>query len=274
MEERRFLSVYYTLSTLLSLITGLILVLLTPVIVEFFNNEYLKYFWFIFAVLPWNLIILSSIENVLVVYNKTKNLLVFKLFNSLFLLLSVISVKLFSLSFLQYMAIYIMGQSIFALSVYIIVKNITGEKMKFSLSRLVIKNIFTFSIPIGIASVIGTLNIELGKLYISLFYGAEQLAIYSNASKELPLVIIASAITAVLIPQLTRLLKKNENEKAVMLWNNATSISYTIICLFSISFFVFAPDIIAFLYSEKYLPGVSIFRIIQWFYCCVVLILE
>ena len=124
-----------------------------------------------------------------------------------------------------------------------------------------IREIFVFSIPLGLASVVGTLNIEIDKLLIGRLMSTEDLAVYTNASKELPLTIIATSITAVLLPQLAKMLKKGEGKEAVSLWGNAVELSFLCICLFVAGVFTYAPDVMSLLYSEKYLSGLSVFRV-------------
>ena len=96
---------------------------------------------------------------------------------------------------------------------------------------------------------------------VGAFYSTDQLAIYTNASKEMPVTIIASSLTAVLMPKLVRLLKNGKNNEVVKLWGETIILSYVFICFFTAFLFVFAPQIMEVLYSEKYLPGVNIFRI-------------
>jgi Membrane protein involved in the export of O-antigen and teichoic acid len=259
-EKDKFLSVYYTISTFLSCFVGLVLVMSVPLLVKIFANPLITYFIYFLAVFPWTKIICASIEHVLIVYNKSNYIMVYRLLNSGSLLGIIFLIQVCNLNFSVYMMLYVIVEALFALSVYIIVKHIT-IKFKFNIDKDLIKKIFVFSIPIGLATVVGTLNTELGKLVIGGFLGTEELAVYTNASKELPFTIIASSITAVLLPQMSKLLKKNENMEAVSLWGDATLISFKINCFFSFALVVFAPEIITILYSEKYLAGVGVFRI-------------
>jgi len=267
-QKQKFLSVYYTLNTILSFAAGLVLVLSTPLIVSYFDNSLIKNFIYVLAIFPWANIVLNSIQNVCIVYKKTNQLMIFTILNSAFLLLIILMVEAFNWGFDGYMILFVVVQAAFALSVYIIVKKLAG-KLIFIPDKQLIKNILSFSIPMGLASVVGTLSIELGKLVIGKFYSAAEFAIYTNAAKELPVTLIASSFTAVLIPQLVRLLKDNKNEEAVRLWGDATSLSYIFMCFFATGFFVFAPEVISLLYSDKYLPGVPVFKVF-----CVVLLLR
>lgn len=260
LEREKFLSVYYTFSTILSFIVGIVLVLLSPFIVKYFNNDYLVNFIYILAVYPWAKITMSSIENVLIVYKKTTTIMIYRISNSILILLTIYIIHVTNLTFESYMLLFILIETIYAVSVYVIVKNIIG-KFYIRLDKKLIRRILLFSVPIGLASVVGTLNIELDKLMIGRFLDTEQLALYTNASREMPVTVISTSLTAVLLPQLARLLKNGEDYKAINLWANATVLSYIIINFISTGLFTFASDVIVLLYSDKYLAGTSVFRV-------------
>lgn len=266
-ERERFMAVYYTLNTILSLTTGLVLVFATPLIENIFNNTLIRNFWYFLAFFPWTKIIMSSVENLLVVYHKTSVLMMYRVANSVSLLGIIVLVQLTGGTFTTYMLLYLTVEIIFTLWTYWQVTRLAPH-IKPRLEKDLIKTIFTFSIPIGLASVVGTINIELDKLVITTFLSTEDLAIYTNASKELPVGMISTSLTAVLLPQMVRLLRDDEKKEAVELWKSATTISFAIICFIAVGCFVFAPEVITVLYSEKYLPGVSVFRV----YCLVLLL--
>lgn len=259
-ERDQFLSVYYTLNTILSLTVGLALVLAIPLLEMIFKNQLIRTFWYFLALFPWTKIIMSSVENLLIVYRKTNVLMMFRVLNSLTLLVIILLVKICEGTFATYMVLYLLVEVVFTLWVYWQV-NKNASHFKISLDKSLIKTIFVFSIPIGMASMIGTINIELDKLVITSFFSTEELAIYTNASRELPVTIVATSLTSVLLPQMVRLLHNDKKREAVKLWKSATTISFSIICFISIACFVFAPEVITVLYSEKYLNGVSVFRV-------------
>lgn len=266
-EKDEFLKVYYTLNTILSFIIGLVLVLAIPVLEDFFKNELIKSFWFFLALYPWTKIIMSSVENLLVVYRKTSLLIIYRVLNSIALLGAILIIQFVGGNFFQYMLLFLAVEIIFAIWTYIIVKH-NSPRFRFGLNKDLIITIFKFSVPIGLASTVGTINIELDKLVITSFFSTEDLAVYTNASKELPVTIIATSLTAVLMPQVVRLLRDDKKREAVKLWNSATIISFAIISLLAIGCFVFAPEVITILYSDKYIGGVGVFRV----YCLVLLL--
>lgn len=259
-EKRRFLSVYYTLSTLLSFVVGIVLVLSVPLIESYFHNSLIGKFYYFLAMYPWASIIGSSVENILIVYKRTSLLMVYRVVNSIALLASVVVVQWMGLGFATYVGAFIAINAVFAIAVYVMVYKLSnGITVYFD--KDLIKTIFEFSIPIGLASVVGTLNTEIDKLLIGYLMDTDQMAIYTNAAKELPLTIIASSITAVLLPQLTRMIKQKKAREAVNLWSVATELSFIIIAFVVAGLFTYAKEVVSILYSDKYLPGIDVFRI-------------
>ncbi len=259
-EQSVFLGVYYTLSTALSIIMGLALAASAPVIAAYFKNPAILSFIYFLLLYPWASVTASGIENVLVVYHKTHLLTGYRIVNSLCLLGAVLVVQWLGLGFRAYMIANVAVYCGFAIAVYYISYKVSGGFLP-GLNKELIRTIFVFSLPIGFASVVGTLNIEIDKLLIGYLMDTEQMAIYTNASKELPVSFIATSITAVLLPHLTRMLKEGRKREAVALWGNAVELSFIVICLISAGVFTYAEDVMTFLYSKKYLPGVSVFRV-------------
>ncbi|MBQ2848485.1 MAG: polysaccharide biosynthesis protein [Clostridia bacterium] len=266
-ERSQFLSVYYTLSTILSVIVGLILVLATPLLEMYFKNSLIKNFWYFLSVYPWTRVVMSSTENLLIAYNKNNMLMLYKFLNSAALLGAILIVQLLNGTFNQYMVLFLAVEAVFSVWTYVFAKK-NALSFKPSLNIELVKTIFVFSVPIGLASMIGTINIELDKLVITSFFSTEDLALFANASRELPVTIISTSLTAVLMPQVVKLLHNDQKKEAVELWNSATTISFAIICFVSMACLVFAPEVITVLYSEKYIPGVDVFRVYSLVLLC------
>ncbi|MBQ3182844.1 MAG: polysaccharide biosynthesis protein [Clostridia bacterium] len=259
-EKQKFLSLYYTLNTILSFLVGGALVLSVGLIEKYFDNYTIRGFLYFLALFPWTKIVCSSVENLLIVYKKPKMLVAFRIINGLALLLSVMVVQWFGWTFKDYMLIYVLVEAAFSVAVYLIAAKVSGGIRPY-LSTKMMKTVFAFSIPLGLASVVGTLNVELDKLLIGALMDTESFAVYSNAAKELPVTMIASSFTAVLLPQMVKMLKKEDRRGAIKLWGNATTLSMVLIAVIGVGCFVYAEDVIKILYSEKYIEGVWVFRL-------------
>ena len=266
-QRRDFLSVYYSLNTALGIILGVILAAAVPLFESYFSNSAIGNFVYFLAIYPWATVTISSVGNVLVAYKKTPRLMLVNIVTVLVTLVSVLAMHLFDLGFSGFMLFFLIGNALIAISIYVmVIKLERGIRPLFHKKQIL--TIFQYAIPIGLASFTGTLNAEIDKLMIGRQMGTEALAIYTNAGKELPISFVSVAFTAVLLPQMVRILKKNKNEDAVTLWGHSIEICYLIICFFVTACVVFAPQIITILYSEKYLPGVTIFRIyaLSWLF--------
>lgn len=265
-QKREFLSVYYTLSTILCVVVGIISFVGTPWIIAYFNNPLVGTVWFFLLLYPFGRIITYTAENLYVAYHKTRYLLIFRVLYSACLVGTILVSHVLQTSFQMYMALFLSVSILFAIFVYISAYRLSGG-IRFSFSGPMVKRILVFSIPLGLASAVGTINIELDKFMVGRFVDTSTLAIYTNASKEMPVTIIATALTAVMLPKFAGFLKEGKNREVVAMWGSATKISFIIMCYLAIGMFVFAPDCLRVLYSEKYVLGADVFRV----YCIVLL---
>lgn len=261
-EKQKFLTLYLVLSTIITAIIGVCLFIAMPLIIQYFDNPYISSFAYIFAIYPWASIIINSLSNVCVVYGKSNKLVVFNVVHVLVNLAVLLLAKVFDWGFQTYTLIYIISMLLFAIFAVWWMRRIAGG-LKFSIDWKLIKAIFVFSIPMGLASSVGTLNGELDKLIIGKFFSTEEYAIFANASKTLPVTILATSLTMVLLPKFVRLLKEGRNEEAVSIWGSSINISFCVMCLIVGGFIVFAPDVMSLFYSEKYVTpdGIAVFRI-------------
>lgn len=261
-EKQRFMSIYVTLSTLLTAVIALCLIGAVPLIIRYFDNPAITAFAYVFAIYPWSSIMINSLGNACVVYGKANRLIIYNVIHAVSTLLLLLLAKVFGMTFAHYMMMYMAVTLVFALAALGWIGKMVGA-LRPLLSKKIVKEVFAFSIPMGLASVVGTLNAELDKLVIGRFFTTEEYAIFANAAKELPVTILATSLTTVLLPRFVRLLGRKECGKAIELWGYAANLSFCFIALIVGGFIVFAPDIMSLFYSEKYVTsgGVMVFRI-------------
>ena len=259
-EKKDFISTYFIATTLLSFLMGVSLTLALPLFVRYFKNPLLYSVFFCFLIYPWASILVSNVENLFVAYGKTKYLNVYRIVSSLLLVASILVPVLIGWSFRLYLILYLVSYSLLAIFVYCSAIKFSGG-IQFKVSLPLLKRTLRYSLPIGLATIVGTLNLEIDKLLIGYFVSTEEMAIYTNAAKELPITIISASISAVLIPQIVMLLKKGKNNSAIKIWSYSIELSFMFICLIALGVFVFAEDVMSMLYSSKYLAGSNIFRV-------------
>ena len=259
-EKEKYVSVYFSFSTILMIINGLFLVFCAPILVNYYKNTLINSFIYSLAVLPWTIMVIQSIELFFVIYGKTPKLMFFRLANGILLLSLIVIVQLMNWNFKIYMILYSLLEIGISITSFFIVRRMVG-KINFRFDSHLIKRILTYSIPISLSSFVGTISVEMNKLFIGRFYSVEDYAIYSNAAKELPIAIIASALSLVSMPVIISYVMKKDNEKAINLWKNSTIMAFIFICIISMGIFTFSREVISILYSSKYLPGVRVFQV-------------
>jgi O-antigen/teichoic acid export membrane protein len=263
-EKRNFVSVYYTATTILSIMACALLFITTPLIAKYFHNDLISKFAVTMLLLPWTAIIGESVEMLLVAYNRTSLMMQYRITHSATLLGTVAATWVFRWTFSAYMLLYACTEAVFCIAVYIIASKITeGLQMRFD-ARL-FQRMLAFAVPIGLAGFIWTLDVEIDKLMIANFLGIEDYAVYANASKELPFNVITSSVTTVILPQVVLLFKDKKYDGILKLWKISIELTFIIICFAVVMLEMFAPQVITILYSEKYLSGVGVFRV----YSCV-----
>ena len=114
------------------------LVLAIPLLEVFFKNSAIRYFWFFLATYPWTKIVMSSVENLLIVYQKTEKLMLFRVTNSVVLLLAILVIQWAKGTFMQYMVLFLAVEAIFTLWVYLLVKQ-NANDFRFRLDKELIK---------------------------------------------------------------------------------------------------------------------------------------
>ncbi len=259
-EENGFLSNYYTLTTALSLVLGFSLVVASGLVVDYFANACIADYKFFLLLYPWATITMHSIDNVMVVYKRINTLIAFKAIYSVLLVGIVIVNHVLEHSFTQYM-IGFTALNIGAGVCTIILANDPKHHLLPRINKKTINRILVFSIPIGISTLVGTLNAEIDKLYIGYVADTEKLAIYTNAAQELPINIIASSVCAIMIPKIVSMVKEGLVQKAIDKWKTSVELSFIVICFMVCGVVVYSKEVMTILYSEKYLPGETVFRV-------------
>jgi len=226
-----------------------------------FNNPVLKRLLLIYS--PYGILALplTTIGGCLLACNRVKSLAIFEVISRVVGLVLVISFVLIWRNPTAAVAGIIVGTAIMFFP---------GLKLMYSAaaagswapSRINMKAQLNFGIPLGLASLIGMISINLDKLLVSSFFSPEQFAIYVNGAVEVPLVgIITGSVVAILIPEFAESYKKGDYGIVIDLWQRAM-IKCALI-MFPLMFYLFlmAPEVMTVLFSSKYTESYIPFRI-------------
>ena len=260
-EERiTYLSTYYVGMGVVCVAVGLLLFVLAPFFSNYYKNPMIEELRFVFLILPITLQIIGTASDVLISLNKTFILISFRLTYSISVLLANVCMVWTKIKFTVYMEIYVVILCFYSIILLLYLKKTIGIKILAASFRL-LRQILKFSIPIGIATIIGILSLEFDKIFISSRYSTETMGIYNYMAKELPITVVTQSLISTLLPAMARLMGLGKTKEGVEVWKKSATLSYIIICFFTAGTFAFAPQVISILYGGKYLVGSPIFRI-------------
>lgn len=259
-EKQSFLNTFFGLNTLLSVIAGSLMVIVIPIMVWYFNNKNIYGFYYFAAIMPWAKITIQERGNLLIALHKTTKLIFYTFLNSVSLLVIIVFTHTIHQSFKFYMYMYVAIEVLFAFLVYFEGLNNSG-RISLHIDKRLCKKVLLYTIPMGFSDMVNTISREIDKLMIGGFLDTEALAIYTNAAREISLTVISTSFIAVMMPKLSKMVKEKKIEEAVKLWKDTISFTYIFMAFGVTVLVVFAPQVITILYSEKYLPGVDVFRI-------------
>lgn len=131
----------------------------------------------------------------------------------------------------------------------------------FSFDKDLTKTIFRYAIPLGISTMIGALTVNMDKLFVGRLLSVEDFAMYSNMAKELPFGFVVASLTTVVTPVVIKLAAQKDKDNLEKLWGNYFEMGYITTWALCAGAIICAPELLNFLYSEKYASGLSIFII-------------
>ena len=124
------------------------------------------------------------------------------------------------------------------------------------------KALMAVSIPLGISSLVGTLDKTLDQWIVSAMLTPETYAVYVQGAREIPLIgTITGAISTVLVVDLTKAAKNRDYGTAVQLFRTVAEKSSLVLMPVMVFFMAAARPFISFLYTEAYLDAVPVFQI-------------
>lgn len=258
-EKKDFVSQLYFLYNLIGVIAAIVITCIFPHIVAYFKNPALEQCAMVLIFQPWIKLFASAYNGIMVAQGKAKQTAYFGFLRAFISVIVLSCVWFVNISITQYIYINFGVEIVFGLLMFVMsIKSVNGIRL-FYINKKLLKQIFYFALPLGVSGLVGTLTVETDKLFVSYFYNTEQLAVYNNVAKELPLTLISSSFLAVLLPMIVKFVKQNKIVEAFKLWKLVVEFSAYIMVFGIAALIVFSREIILILYSEKYLSGQPVF---------------
>jgi O-antigen/teichoic acid export membrane protein len=122
--------------------------------------------------------------------------------------------------------------------------------------------IVRYAVPLGLASMLGTLTMQLHAVIVAAVCTPEQFAVYINGAIELPVIgIVTGSISTIVFSEMSSACARGDRAAALIIFREASIRSACVLlpCLFYV--LVAAEPFIVFLYSDTYRESVLPFRL-------------
>lgn len=246
---------------ILGTVVGCVVMLLSAPLCVYFDNPDLKGLLIFAAALPTLQNLLWVLQVLIVSVGEARKLALRNFIVSVVRLTAVICVVTVIQSVAFFMTVTLVLDALqIAYFIFILHKSDCHIRISKTNFRL-LGEILKYCAPMAIFIIVNSLNRDMDKFLISMVTDTETLAMYTNASKQLPFDILMSSFNTVLVPYLTKLIADHAKEEAAKLYKlflEITYISTGILCCAAISA---APQLMKLLYSNKYTYGLIIFCI-------------
>ena len=198
---------------------------------------------------------------VLVTSGEVKRLSVFNVVSNTSLGLVVIGVCIYWPRADYLVSAYVLVHAIFGfIAILLILRASPLEFRKPEFKK--IKILVSYSLPLGIATILGSLTIQLDKIIVSSTLSPVDFAIYSNGAIEIPLIgIVTGAISTIILSEMSANCKAGLKERALDLFRKAAVRSGIIIFPAMAFLLVYAHEFITLIFSDKYQKSVDVFVI-------------
>jgi len=253
-SKREFISRTVNLVSVLAFLFGLGIFLLRGFIARIFRNPQLETMLILYAVYPLFMFITQIYSQIMLGLKQPAKTAVYTLFSVAADFILILGVALLTKN-LYYIVLALMvsallqwGFAHFQLRNYL---------TKTSFDPAFYHDVFKYSLPLGLASIIGMLSVQLDKLVISGFFSPAQYAVFSIGAMELPFIsILTKSVNAILLPHIS-------SQPQTMTETYRAAVRKNALIIFPIAAlgFIFAKPLITLLYTETYLASVPFFQV-------------
>ncbi len=217
-----------------------------------FNNPVLRHTlqWLI----PYPLIIMpiAGFAAIMVCTDRTKTLAIYNVLSSIILAIAGIAAILWTQSYAAPILVRIVVPMLFLpVAIGLMFKAVPGP-MRWP-KWLPMQEMVKYSVPLGLASMLGSIMLQLHSVIVASLCSPEDFAVYINGAMEIPLIgIVTGSITTVVFAEMADLCSKGDKAAALKLFHKASIKSACILFPTMCFLLVVAEPFITFLYSAKY----------------------
>lgn len=258
-EKQKYVSTMFSIQYLVGTITAILIVVCHSFIIHYFKNDQLDKIIYLIAWMPLLENVLPMLQVLFVSIGRAKLIAIRNFIISVLRLLVVVITCYVTKNILTIFVILLLLDLIQVVYfMYAFSKTNFKIKLCYFTGKYVMP-IMRFSIPMAIYIMCNSFTRDIDKYVISFFTDTTTLAIYTNASKILPFDMITASFITVLIPIITRQVSNKEYYKAKYTMKTYLRLGYILTWIAVFGAVIVAKELMIFLYSEKYLSGLSVF---------------
>lgn len=260
-EKQKYdnISTVFAIQYVVGIIGGIVVLALTVPIVKYFDNEALGKLIIFIAFMPLLNNLIPMFQVLFVSIGKAKLIAARNFVFSVLRLIAVIIACYVTNSITTIIALLLVldvAQVVYFFAVFAYKKFYVNP---FKAKKELIMPILRFSIPMAVFVLCNVLSRDIDKYVVSAFSNTETLAIYTNASKQLPFDFVTTSFMTVLVPVITRQINEKKFSDGVATFKSYLRIGYLSTWIIAAGTIVIAPELIVFLYDKKFLPGLWVF---------------
>lgn len=252
-SQDEFITRTVNLVTLLAFVFGAAIFLFRGLIARSFNNPQLEQLLVLYAVYPLFMFITQIYSSVALGLKQPAKAAFFTLFTVVTDLMLILGLALLTHD-LSYIVLGVMLSAFlqWGFAQY----QLLGRRIKASFDPSFYQDVFRYSLPLGLSSIIGMLSIQLDKFVISGFFTPAQFAVFSVGAMELPFIsILSNSVNAILLPQIS-----GDPAQMKDIYRAAVRKNTLIIFPLCLLFFLFADPLIRIIYTSTYAAAVPYFQ--------------
>ena len=124
------------------------------------------------------------------------------------------------------------------------------------------RRMLSYGLPLAATGLAGTLGYQFDRIVVGVSFSSQEFAVYALGAVEVPLgLLIAAAVSNVLVPRLTILWRDGDRAGMVTLWREAMrKTSLVLLPLFAFMLLM-SSDLVLLLYGPGYSESVEVFRV-------------
>ena len=228
---------------------------------EYLGAPDLVEYWWIVGVYGFAMLPLSSLASTLVAQNRVGLLVKYQTVAQT-LLVGGMALAAWQFGTPLHTLSVLMIWSLVALSVAVILMIRATNSVDWSGPQLraSMKEQLKYAVPLGLASMFGSISTQLDKFMVSNRCSPEEFSWYVAGAIELPIIgIVTGSLSAVILPEFTTLYQSEKHDRILALWRTAMERSSVVLLPCFGGVLLFAEGLIEIMYTDRFLPAATPF---------------